>query len=256
MGATSRHNRSSENVLHLIEKRRIPLRRLVLDLQRLPQLLEQPPLLARHLRRNHHADAEVQISAPAVRIGQSLALLAEDLSGLRALRNFQFFLTLQCRHANLVAQRRLRKTDGNFADQIRPAPLEKVVLLHFQKNVKVTARAAVGSRFSLPRHAQPGPGIHSRRHAHFQGTFALNAPQPAAVYAGVLDRLPRSLASRASSCDGKKSLRISHLPAPAAGMAGGHARARLSARALASLAKFVPRQSNLAGDARRSLFKG
>src|SRR5271170_5302233 len=244
-----------ENILHLIEERRIPLRRLVLHFQSLPQLLQQTPLVARHLRRNHHANADVQIPAPAVRIRQTLALLAENLPGLRALRNFQLFIALQSRHADLVAQRRLRKTHGNFADQIRPAPFEKVVLLHFQKNVKVAASPAVRSRLPLPRHPQTRPGIHSRRHSHFQGAFALNPPHSAATDASILDRLPRSLAGRASPRDGKKSLRISHLPAPAARMAGSHARAGFRARTLASLAKFLPRQSNLAGDARRSLFE-
>src|SRR5580693_4221488 len=244
-----------KNILHLIEERRIPLRRLVLHLQRLPQLLQHPSLLARHLRRNHHANTNIQIAAPAVRIGQALAFLAKNLSGLRALRNLQLFIAFQSRHANLVAQRRLRKTNRNFADQIRPAPLEKVVLLHFQKNVKVAARSAVRSRFTLPRHSQTCPGIHARRNAHFQRAFALNAAQAAAAHASVLDRLPRSLARRASSRDGKKSLRVSHLPAPAARVAGSHPCARFRARALASLAQLVPHQLNFAGDARRSLFE-
>src|SRR5271155_1192665 len=126
-----------KNILHLIEERRIPLRRLVLHFQSLSQLLQQSPLVARHLRRNHHANADVQIPAAAVRIRQALAFLAENLPGLRALRNFQIFLALQSRHANLVAQSRLRKTNWNFADQIRPAPLEERVLLNFQKNIKV-----------------------------------------------------------------------------------------------------------------------
>src|SRR5580693_3298429 len=244
-----------KNILHLIEERRIPLRRLVLHLQRLPQLLQHPSLLARHLRRNHHANTNIQIAAPAVRIGQALAFLAKNLSGLRALRNLQLFIAFQSRHANLVAQRRLRKTNRNFADQIRPAPLEKVVLLHFQKNVKVAASPAVRSRLALPRHPETRPRIHSRRHSHFQSAFALDAPQPAAAYASILDRLPRSLASRASPRDGKKSLRVSHLPTPAARMTSSHARAGFRARALASLAQLVPRQLNLAGDARRSLFE-
>src|SRR5580658_4775641 len=244
-----------KNILHLIEERRIPLRRLVLHFQRLSQLLQQPPLVARHFRRNHHANTNVQIAAPAVRIRQAFALLAENLSRLRAFGNFQLFLALQRLHFDFVAQRRLRKTDRNFADQVRPAPLEESVLFHFQKNVKVARPAPVRSRFALPSHAQTRPGIHSRWHSHFQRAFALNPPHAAATRACILDRLPRSLARRASASDGEKSLRVRHLPAPAARDASGHPRARFRARALASFAKFVAAKLDRRGDARRSFFE-
>src|SRR5271155_5093444 len=141
--------------------------------------------------------------------------------------------------------------------QIKSDPRRSKKLCSFtsRKNERAPAPPAVRSRLPLPRHPQTRPGIHTRRHSHFQGAFALNPPHSAATDASILDRLPRSLAGRASPRDGKKSLRISHLPAPAARMAGSHARARLRARPFACLAKFVPCQLNLASDARRSFFE-
>src|ERR1700733_6202219 len=244
-----------KNILSLIEERRIPLRRLVLHFQRLPELLQQPPLLARHLRRNHHADADVQIAAPAVRIRQAFTLLAENLPRLRAFWNFQLFFALQRLHFDLVAQRRLRKTDGNLADQIRSTPFEERVLLHFQNYIEVARPAAVGSRLALPRHTQTRPGMYARWHSHFQRAFALDAPHAAATCASILDRLPRSLAGRASARDGKKTLRVGHLPAPPARHASGHARTRFRTRALARIAKFVASKLYFAADARRSFFE-
>ena len=132
-----------------------------------------------------------------MRIRQALRLLPENLPGLRPFRNFQILVALQRRHFDLRAQRRLRKTDRNLANQIRPAPLEKRVLLHFQKNIKIPRRPAIDPRLALPLHPQTRPRIHAGRHAHFQRAFALDAPLPAAIQARILNHLPRALACRA-----------------------------------------------------------
>src|SRR5580704_11141677 len=173
-----------------------------------------------------------------MRIRQSLALLAENLSGLRSFGNLQLFLALQSRNLDHLAQRGLRKTDRNFADQIRTAALEECMLFHVQKNVKVARRAAVDSRLALSGHSQTRARIHSSRNANLQYTLALDA----------------SLTG-ARKRDREKSLRVGHLPAPATSAARGHARPRLGASSLADLAQFVPRQIDLTGNACRGFFE-
>ena len=84
--------RLPEDILHFVKEARRSLHRLVLDLQRLTELLDQLPLLARHLRRRHHAHAKVDVSLAAMRIRQSLALLPENLSRLRPFRNFEILV--------------------------------------------------------------------------------------------------------------------------------------------------------------------
>src|SRR5580700_9672954 len=155
----------------------------------------------------------------------------------------------------LLAERGLRKTDGNFADQIRTAALEERMLFHVQKNVKVAGWAAVDSRLALSGHSQTRARIHSSRNADLQYTLALDASLAAARNASLLDRLPRALAGRARTRDREKSLRVGHLTAPATSAARGHARPRLGASSLADLAQLVPRQIDLTGNARRGFFE-
>src|ERR1700747_1601762 len=133
----------AKDVFYFVEERGVPFGGPVFDSQGLPELFEHPALLARHLRWDNHAYADVKIAAPAMRIGQALALLAENLSGLRSFGNLQLFLALQRRNLDLLTERGLPKTDRNFADQIRTTALEERMLFHVQKNVKVAGWAAV-----------------------------------------------------------------------------------------------------------------
>ena len=57
----------------------------------LAQLLQQAPLFAGELARRDHADIDVEIAfAAAVRIGQALALQADNRAGLRAFGDSRF----------------------------------------------------------------------------------------------------------------------------------------------------------------------
>src|SRR5580658_2421353 len=90
-----------------------------------------------------------------MRIRQALALFPENLPGLCSLGNLQLFLALQRGHLDLLAERGLRKTDRNFADQVRTAAFEERMLFHVQKNVKVAGGPAV-----IP--GSPCPAIRKR----------------------------------------------------------------------------------------------
>src|SRR5579863_4702955 len=58
----------AENILHLVEEIRRAFDRLVFHFHCLPKLLEQSPLLARHLGWNLHPHAHVQIASSAMRV--------------------------------------------------------------------------------------------------------------------------------------------------------------------------------------------
>src|SRR5665213_4530327 len=118
-----------EDVLHFIEEGRGALGRLVFHFHRLAKLFEQFPLIPRHFRRGHDTHAQVEIALASVWIRQAVALLPENLPGLRAFRYLKILFAFQRGYAYLRAERRLRKAHWNRAYQIGPAPLEERVLL-------------------------------------------------------------------------------------------------------------------------------
>src|SRR5580698_2545909 len=246
----------SENILHLVEDRRIPLSRLVLHLQRRSQLLNQLTLFARQLGWRQHAHVIIQITlAAAARISQALALQPEHRAALRAFGNLQLLFADQTWHLHFRAQRRLRDADRNRAIQIGAAPLKERVLLHFQHDIQIPGRTAVRSWLALAADAQPRSGIDSGRNSQLDRFFALDAPLTAAIRAALLDHLSRALASWARSRDREKSLLIRQLAAPAARRARCDAGSFFRAGAIARLAVFLPRQLHLGVDAGRRFFE-
>ena len=232
----------AENILHFVEETRIALRRLVFDFHRLAELLEQPPLVARHFRRNHHADTDVEIALAAVRIRQALALLRKICpdcvpSGISSSSSPFSVGTLI-----LAPSAACGKLTGIVQTRSAPRRSKNAMLFHFEKNIEIAGRPPLvpGSPWPVMRSRVPEstpagtPTSRSRSRSM--------RPCAAAGSARVANYLPRALAGRACSRDGEKSLLVGHLPAAAAGAACGHARARLRARALAGLANLVARQ--------------
>src|SRR5271155_5875513 len=213
---------SAENVFYFVKEAGAAFGGFVLRFQNLAQLFHDAFLLARQLRRNIHAHIDVQIAFSAVRIRQTLALLAENLPRLRALRNFQILFGAQSWHANFCAKRRLRKGNRNGAEKIRVAPLKVRMLFDLKEDVKVASRPAIGPGPPFPRQSQPRFGIHSSRNRDFQNFLALDSSLPAALRTSLANSLPRPLASWASSRDREKSLLIVKLPAPSASLARRH----------------------------------
>ena len=66
----------------------------------------------------------------------------------------QVVRTFERRHADLVAQHRLRNVDRNRAMQIVSVPFENRVLLDGEENVEIAVRAAVGAGLAFSRNAQ------------------------------------------------------------------------------------------------------
>src|SRR2546422_7815498 len=81
-----------EDVLYLIEKGRVPVRRLVFDFEGRAKLLHQLALVACEFGRRQNAHVIVQITlAAAARIGEAFALDTKYRAALRAFRNLQLF---------------------------------------------------------------------------------------------------------------------------------------------------------------------
>src|SRR5580704_2553548 len=144
----------AKNILHLIEEIRRALDRLVFYFHCLPKLLEQSPLLARHLGRNLHANAYVQITASAVRVRQALRFFAEDLTGLRSLRYLEVLFSRKRGDFNRGAQRRLRQADWNRAVEVGTPALKESMVFHFEKNIKIAGLSTVCTGLAVPSHSQ------------------------------------------------------------------------------------------------------
>src|SRR5438034_7346836 len=130
------------------------------------------------------------------------------------------------------------------------------MLLDFKYDVEVAFRAAVGAGFALAGNTQARAGIDAWWNAQFNGFLALDAALSVALGAALLHDLACALARRARPGDGKESLLIGQLAAPAAGGTGNHAGALLRAGAVAGFAEFLAGQFDLRGHASRGFLKG
>src|SRR5947208_6921925 len=116
------------------------------------------------------------------------------------------------------------------------------MLLDFEHHIEVAAGTAVWPRLTFAGNAKARACIHAGRNAQLDGFLALHAPLAAAFHAAFFDDLARALASWASARDGEESLRITHLPTPAAGRAGNDASSLLRSSAVAGFTEFLARK--------------
>ncbi len=85
----------AEDVFYFVEEAGGALGGLVLNLHGLPELVEQLALLAGELGREHHTNIHVEVAAASVRVGQPLALDAENLPRLSSFGDLQVVLALE-----------------------------------------------------------------------------------------------------------------------------------------------------------------
>src|SRR5712691_8412714 len=115
------------------------------------------------------------------------------------------------------------------------------------EDVEIAGRGAVHPDLAFAAEANPGAVFDAGRNVDRQRLLAPDAPLAAAGFARFVDRLARAVAGRAGALDGEKPLLRAHPAMPLAGAAGGRARARLGAIALAGIAM------DKGGDANRRL---
>src|SRR5580692_4199544 len=137
-----RKARLAEDVFHFVEDGGIAVGGFVVHFQCRAELFEKLALLARELRRRHHANMVVEIAfTAAARVRKPFALDAQNGAALRSFGDFQFFLAVEAGDLKLGAKSRLRDAERNRAVEIRAASFEGWVLFDFEHNIEIARRA-------------------------------------------------------------------------------------------------------------------
>ena len=148
--------------------------------------------------------------------GNALAANLQDRPRLRAFRNFQRVLGLQCRNLNFGSQSRLSKRNRHYTVEVIPPALEKRMFLDVKNNVEIAVRTAVDASFAESGKSNPSFVLHSRRNFRVNGLL-LNYPALAfTLGTRIADHAPRALARRTRSGNAEETLLITHLTAPSA----------------------------------------
>src|ERR1700722_1724147 len=106
------------------------------------------------VRRQHDAQRRQQIAMATLAGGwQSLAAQAQDAPAARALRNGEFDLAVQCRRANLAAERGFIKRDRQIKPQIAPLDLEQMMRRVADGHQSIAGRAVSKPRLALAAQA-------------------------------------------------------------------------------------------------------
>src|SRR5207247_8866166 len=96
-------------------------------------------------------------------MGNTFTAYADHLAVLRAGWNAQLRVpTLDRRHADLVAERRLRRRNAREVDEVVAVPAEEWMLLETDEDTDVAGRATAHAGPALGGHPQPLPVIAPR----------------------------------------------------------------------------------------------
>src|SRR6266404_3322607 len=220
------------------------------------ELLEQLALARGELARRLDDDAHEVVAAPvAVEIGDALALQLEDRPRLRPRRNAHPQLSLERRHLEVGAERRLREADRHVADDVVLFATEQGVILHTDDDVEVARRAAGRARLPFAPQLEARPGVDAGWNLHAQALRATHGPLAAALRTGIADRAAAAVTLSAHLRDAEEALLEAHLPGAAAGGALLRRRSGLRAFAVAGLARRHARQRDRLLDAERRLLE-
>src|SRR5690606_16283899 len=84
-----------------------------------------------------------------------------------------------------AAEAGVNHADRHLAVEVSTFALEKLVLFDRHLNIEVTARAAVGTRFTFARQTDTVTGVHSGWHFDVEGFGFFDPTAAAAITAGV-----------------------------------------------------------------------
>src|ERR1043166_3728120 len=240
--ADARGSVLSEDVAHLVEQALVA----EVFLFDLGELFEELAVLGGEGRWRDGDDGGVEVAAPApAERRHAVAFDAEDRPRLRAGGDFQVLLAVERLHVHLRAERGLREGDGNGSIKVVALPLEEFVLFDVDDDVEVARRAALRPRLALAREPQARAGLDPRRIPPLHLLLALDAPRAATLLARVADALARAAATAARPSHGEEALLVAHLPRAPALLAAFGLRAGRGPAALAVLAGFEARDSEL-----------
>src|ERR1700676_1781608 len=190
-----------------------------------------------------------------MRIRKALPFQTNNLTGLRAFRNFDVFFAAQSGHVDFGPERGLSHGHRHSAMQIRILALEIGMHLDFENDVKIARRAPVLARLALTRNPESRVRIYTRGNPQIDRARALNPALPAAVRAPLAHNLPRAAAIGTGARDREETLLVMNLTAAAATLAGDHSCAFFCPGSVANFAEFETRQTDFRVDSRGRLFK-
>src|SRR5450631_2356118 len=124
--------------------------------------------------------------------------------------------------------------------KIVPFPLEKLMRLHREEDVKVSLGSAKAARVALRLVTDARAVFNSSRHLHMDGVLAMRACISLASGAWIRDYRTSTAACRTCTRDGKEALLVANLPSSLALVAGGRAARARRAGAVAVDANLQP----------------
>src|SRR5690606_19019633 len=152
------------------------------------------------------------------------------------LGNLQLDPTIQGRHFQLAAQRRVGEADRHLAIQMLTVALEDRVLAHVDHHVKIARRATLGPGLTLASQTNAVASVDACRHLHGKRLLLFHTALAMAAATGIGDHLAAAMAARAGLLHREEALLHTYLADAAAGSTGNGTGAFLRARAIAGLA--------------------
>src|SRR5579863_1356657 len=114
------------------------------------EFFEQFALAGGQATRGFNCDPHKLVAAPiAMQVREALALEPEDLTRLRAGRNLELDLAVECRHFYLASERGLREADRHFDHNVIVLADEQSMLFDMDDDVEVAGRSAAETGFTF-----------------------------------------------------------------------------------------------------------
>src|SRR6185312_7861144 len=199
-------------------------------------------LLAQLDRRFDHDAANQIANMAAAHVPDALAAQAEQRSGLRFRGNLDRSLAAERGHLEFGAERRLRKADRRFAEQIVAFALKNRVLAHVDLDVQIAGLRACGAGLAFARKTNAVAAIDAGGNLHREFLLVLDPPFAVAGLARIRDLLAAAAAMRTRLLDRENPVLHAHATVTLAGLAGFE----LAVGGTRALAFFTTRQRRYA----------
>src|SRR5882757_2407843 len=129
-------------------------------------------------------------------------------------------VAFECRHLNLVTQRKLGEGNENDTVKVIAIAFEELVCFYRQYNVEIALRPTRTPRVAFTLIANAGSIFDASRHADADGMAAVSKPGTIALQTRMGNHLPRPVADRTSASNGEKTLLVTNLSAAIALLTG------------------------------------
>src|SRR5579859_3824441 len=155
-----------------------------------------------------------------VEMRNALAPEAELLTRLRALVDPQRGVAFECRHLNLVTQRKLGEGNENDAIEVIAIAFEELVCFYRQHDIEISLRPTPAPGVAFTLIANAGSIFDAGRHADTDGVAAVSKPSAIALLARMSNHLPRPIADGTRASNGEETLLVTNLSTATALLTG------------------------------------